>query len=114
VTVNTGSTVVWQLIYNASKSEDDKEEQEVRENDSGESSNTANENDDDINKDAIIAKKEKVDVKPIDSSNKKKWKRQLEVMQDTMKGLIKEVIDSQKASDQLLKRKGWGPAGVTL
>jgi len=57
---------------------------------------------DDINKDAIIVKKEeKVDVKPI-VSNKKKQKCQLEVMQDTMKGLI---IDAQKASDQLLRRE---------
>jgi len=58
---------------NASESGDDNVEQEVRENDSGESSNTATENDDDVNKDEIITKKEeKVDVKPIVSSNKKK------------------------------------------
>ena len=31
-----------------------------------------------------------------------KWKHQLDVMQDTMKSLIKEVIDAQKASDQML------------
>jgi len=38
-----------------------------------------------------------VDVKSI-VSNKKKQKHQLEVVQDTMKGVFKEVIDAQKAS----------------
>ena len=49
----------------------------------------------------VVVKKEEVDVKPI-VSGKKKRKHQVEVMQDTMKGLVKEVIDAQKAPDQLL------------
>ena len=34
-------------------------------------------------------------------SGKKKRGRQIEVLQDTMKGMINEVVEAQKASDQL-------------
>jgi len=40
-----------------------------------------------------------VDVKPVISS-KKKRKRQIEIVQDTMKGVIKQVVEAQKESDQ--------------
>ena len=45
-------------------------------------------------------------IKPHDEiktvvSNKKKRKRQIDVMQDAMKGMVKEVLDAQKASDKL-------------
>ena len=99
--------------------QDGKEEQEaeLRENDVkanediGSSSSTVTDNDDSgSNKDVIVVKKEdKVDVKPI-VSNKKKRKRQVDVMQDTMKGLIKEVVNAQKASDKMfveLEEKRW-------
>ena len=52
-----------------------------------------------------MKKEDKVDVNPI-VSNKKKRKRHLEVMQDTMKGLIKEVVDAQKALDKMFVEKG--------
>ena len=75
----------------------------MKESEARESSTTtvASNEDSGSSKDVIVVKKEdKVDVKPI-VSNKKKQKRQLEVMQDTMKGLIKEVVDAQKASDKM-------------
>ena len=34
-------------------------------------------------------------------SGKKKQRRQVEVLQDTMKGMINEIVEAQKASDQL-------------
>ena len=43
--------------------------------------------------------KPQVDVKPI-VSKKKNRKRQIEMIQDTMKGMIKQVVDAQKESDQ--------------
>lgn len=78
-------------------------ESDMKESEARESSTTtvASNEDSSSSKDVIVVKKEdKVDVKPI-VSNKKKRKRQLEVMQDTMKGLIKEVVDAQKASDKM-------------
>ena len=78
-------------------------ESDMKESEARESSTTtvASNEDSGSSKDVIVVKKEdKVDVKPI-VSNKKKRKRQLEVMQDTMKGLIKEVVDAQKASDKM-------------
>ena len=42
----------------------------------------------------------KKDVKPL-VSGKKKRRRQIEVLQDTMKGMTNEVVEAQKASDQL-------------
>lgn len=78
-------------------------ESDMKESEARESSTTtvASNEDSSSSKDVIVVKKEdKVDVKPI-VSNKKKQKRQLEVMQDTMKGLIKEVVDAQKASDKM-------------
>ena len=62
---------------------------------------TENNDDNNSSKDLVVVKKEeKVDVKPI-VSRKKKLICQLDVMQDTMKGLIKEVIDTKKALDQM-------------
>jgi len=42
----------------------------------------------------------KQDVKAL-VSGKKKRRRQIEVLQDTMKGMINEVVEAQKSSDQL-------------
>ena len=78
-------------------------ESDMKESEARQSSTTTvvSNEDSGSSKDVIVVKKEdKVNVKPI-VSNKKKRKRQLEVMQDTMKGLIKEVVDAQKASDKM-------------
>ena len=47
-----------------------------------------------------MKKEDRSDVKSI-VSNKKKRKHQLDTIQDTMKGLFKDVIDAQKPSDQM-------------
>ena len=83
---------------NVSESDQDgKEEQEVelRENDVKESE--GRESSSSTVTDNWCKEKNRVDVKSI-VSNKKKQKHQLEVVQDTMKGVFKEVIDAQKAS----------------
>lgn len=70
-----------------------------RENDPdypGTSTSTATVDIDDGNEDV----KSQKDIKPL-VSGKMKRRRQIEVLQDSMKSMINEVVEAQKASDQL-------------